>query len=116
MVSGAPVPGENLVQGFGLGRVAREPVEDEAGLAVGLFDALFDEAEHDLVGHESAGVHDHFRFLAERRTVGHCFAEDIPRGDLGNLVLLNQHLRLRTFTSTGRSKQHNPLGHRDDPP
>lgn len=50
---------EHVVEALGLGDSARETVEDEAGLALGVvLELALDHANHDLVADETALVHD----------------------------------------------------------
>ena len=53
-------------------------------LRVRLRDALLDHAEHDVVGHELAGVHDLLGLLPERRLVGDGSRSRSPVETCGN--------------------------------
>src|SRR5205814_6069556 len=58
--------GGDLVEGLRLWDRPGEAVEHVAPtVSVGLLEALGDDADHDVVGHEAALVHDLFRLQAE---------------------------------------------------
>ena len=85
---------------------AWETVQQEALAAIFLSDALFDQRDHQLIGHQLAGVHDLFRLLAQFTAGLHGCAQHITGGDLRNAVFLHDELSLSTFTSA-RSAQQN---------
>ena len=74
--------GLHLVQQFlkinRLLRSARESVEDKTIFGVRLRQAFTDNAQHDLVRYQVAGIHDRFRLEAESRAACHGFAQHIP--------------------------------------
>ena len=92
-------------QRLGLGDGAREAVEQEAVLAVVLGDALFDQAENDVVGYQTAGIHHFLGFQAQRGARFHRGTQHIAGGDLGNGKFFLDELRLSALTRTGRAKQ-----------
>ena len=81
---------------------AREAVEDEALLGVRILQALGDQADDDIVGHEVARVHERLRLLPQRRAGLYGSAQHVARGDVRRAELFNQLGRLRTLTSTRR--------------
>src|SRR5690606_28531264 len=97
---------QHLVQGLRLRDVAREAVHDEAVLRVRALEALADDAEHDLVGDQLAGVHRGLGLPAQRRAGGQRLAQQVAGGNLRYVVFLDQLLGLSPLARTGRSKQH----------
>ena len=63
----AAEPVERLAERVGLRARAREAVEDEAVARVVGADAVDDQVDHELVGHELAGVHEALRLQARAR-------------------------------------------------
>jgi hypothetical protein len=64
-------------EAIGLGDGAREAIEDEAAGGVGPCQTLADDAQHDVVGDQLAGVHDDFRRAAECRACGHGLTQQV---------------------------------------
>jgi hypothetical protein len=100
-----PLALEKRVERLGLRHRARKPVEDETVPRVRLVDALGDDADHDVVGHQPAAGHDVLRLEPDRRSGGDCGAQHIPRGKLNDAVLLNQPLRLRSLARPRRPEK-----------
>src|SRR5690606_9071473 len=96
---------QHLVQGLRLRDVAREAVHDEAVLRVRALEALADDAEHDLVGDQLAGVKRGLGLPAQARAGGQRLAQQVAGGNLRYVVFLDQLLGLRPLARTGRSKQ-----------
>ncbi len=92
-----PVAGEldHPVELLDLGEGARVAVEQEAGLGVGLVDAVADHRVGDLVGDVLAGVHVALG-LDGRAAVpcGDVGAEDVAGGDRRDAVVLGDELGL----------------------
>ena len=105
---------QHRAQRIGLRHGAREAVEDEAVLAVGLVDALGDDAVDDLVGNQVAAIHDLLGREAHRRPGGDRRAQDIAGRELRNTELLDQDLGLRALADARRSEKDQP--HRLRPP
>ena len=92
---------DDALEGFGLHDGAGEPVEqDTVLLDVGLGQALGDDAVHDLVGHESAGVHDGLGLLAQLGAVGHRGAQHVARRHVQRAVVIDQAQGLSALTRT----------------
>ncbi len=89
--------GEQHVECAGLGDVARIAVEDEALGGVGTAEPLADQAEHDVVRHERAGIHRRLGLLAEFGAAGHGVAQQVARGHLRDARVVAQSLRLGAF-------------------
>src|SRR6185295_12966183 len=98
---------EHSAQGLCLHDRAGKPIENEAALRVGLREPLADDAEHRLIVHQLAEVHEGLGMQAERRTVLHGGAQQIPRGNLRNGMAHGETLRLRALTRAGRAQQNN---------
>ena len=101
-----PVAGEKLVESVSLRQSARETVEDETGV-VAVFEFLFDQADHDLVGDEFARIHHGGDFLAHLRAGSPCRTQHITSGKLHHATLLHEALRLSSLARARRSKQNN---------
>ena len=88
------------VQSLGLGDGPGEAVQDEAVLAVILSQPLFDDADEDLIGHQLAALHVGFGLQAHLRAAPQRFAQHVPRGNGGDVVVLADDLRLGAFPSS----------------
>jgi hypothetical protein len=75
---------QQRVEGLGLGHRAREAVQHVARTGVGPREPLVHQADHDLVGHERALVHEALGLAPERRARGHRLAEHVAGGHLGD--------------------------------
>ncbi len=80
--SASPRSRQHAVERRGLRHGAREAVEDEALAGVGLLDALGDDADHDVVGHQAAARHDLLRLQADRRAGLHRRAQHVAGREL----------------------------------
>ena len=79
---------KHLVQHVGLLHGAREPVQNEAALAVWLVDAVFDDAHHHVVAHQLASLHQAGGLEAHRRLRGHGRPQHVTGGELGQVEQL----------------------------
>jgi hypothetical protein len=82
------------LHGVGLRDGAREAVEQEAVGAVGLGDALLDQADDDVVADQRAGVHHLLGGQAQRRAGLDGGAQHVAGGDLRDAVFLADEGRL----------------------
>ena len=89
----------------GLRDGAREAVEQEAVGAVGLGDALLDQADDDVVADQAAAVHHLLGRHAQRRAGLDGGAQHVAGGDLRDAVLLADHRGLRALAGAGRAQQ-----------
>ena len=80
--SEVPEVAEHRVELVGLGDVAREAVEQEAGRRVRLAEPVTHHRDGDLVGHQVAGVHVGLGQLAELGAAGDVGPEDVAGRDL----------------------------------
>ena len=77
--------GGDVVEGPGLCGGARETIEDVAARdRVVLLEPLVDDADHDLVADETAGVDDLLGHSTELRPLPHRGAQHVAGGDVGN--------------------------------
>ena len=88
------VAARDVLELAGLGHGPGEAVEDVARLRVGLAEPLLDDAEHDLVGHQLAAVHDGLGPLPELGTGPHRGAQHVTGRDVGYVVAHRQPLGL----------------------
>jgi hypothetical protein len=93
---------EELRKRLGLRDVAREAVENEAVLRVGLRQALADHGKHGGVVDEPSGIHRRFRLPAELRRSGDGRSQQIAGRNLRDAVSLHQPLRLRALARPRR--------------
>ena len=84
---------------------AREAVEEEAGGAVGLLDALGDQADDDVVAHQQAFVHHLLGSQTEWRAGLDGGPQHVAGGDLRNREAVLDELRLRALARARRSEQ-----------
>ena len=89
--------------GFRLGQGAGHPVQDVAFFTVGLADPFGDELHDDLIGNQTAAVHELFDLLAQLGAIGHGFSEHIPGRDGSNSQPLRKELSLGSLTGAGRA-------------
>ncbi len=94
------------VEGFGLGNVAGKSVEDEPVVGVRFGEAFADDAEDDLIADQLARIHGFLGPQSEGGACCHRRPQQITRGDLWDLVLLHQQLRLRPFPGPRCAEQY----------
>ena len=94
-----------LLHRIGLGNGAGKAVEQVALGAVRLLQALGDQPDDDVVGHEAAGFHDLLRLQAERRAGLDGGAQHVAGGDLRDAEFFGDEAGLGTFAGTGRAQQ-----------
>ena len=75
------------------------------GAGRGIGEAIAHQAYDDLVGHESAGVHDRLGFDAQRGAGLHGGAQHVAGGDLRDAIVLGQKGCLGAFAGARRSEQ-----------
>src|SRR5690606_31269398 len=98
---------ETIEQGFerrALGEVARISIEDETLARIRLGNALFQHAEYDLVGYQTARIHHRLRLHAQRGTGLDRSAQQVAGGYVWNCQFLLQRGRLSTFARTGSAE------------
>ena len=74
-------------------------------VAVVFLQAVFNQADNDVVGNQAAGVHDFFGFQAQRRLCFYRRPQHVARGNLGNAKFLGNKRGLRAFAGTGWTEQ-----------
>jgi hypothetical protein len=97
---------QQLLERARLREIARIAVEHEAGTGIVLAQALFEHAQHDVVGNEVAGFHDRLGLEAERRAGSDGAAQQVAGGNVGNLQMLAEAGRLRALARTGRAEKY----------
>jgi hypothetical protein len=95
---------ELVLERLGLRVVAREPVEQEAVVAL-LLDLVQDHRDHQLVRHELALVHVRGRLAAEFGLLLHVVAQQIAGRDVGEVEVLAQAGGLGAFTGPRRPEE-----------
>ena len=88
------------LQGVSLREGAGKAVEEEPARAVGLGDALLDEADDEVVAHQAPGVHDLLGGQTQRRAGLDCGAQHVARGDLRNAEALAEVGGLRALAGS----------------
>src|SRR5262249_54075141 len=91
---------------FGLGDVAREPVEQEPLHRVVLGETVADHANRDLVGYEVAGVHVLLRRDTQLRAFSDIRTENVTGGDLGDRPRRGDERGLRALACSRWSDQY----------
>ena len=84
---------------------AREAVEEEPVRLRVLRDRLLDQLHDDLVGDEAAGGDDALRLQAQLRLRRQLLAQQVAGGDVEEVELLDEGLRLRPLAGPGRAEQ-----------
>ena len=84
---------------------AREAVEEEPVRLRVLRDRLLDQLHDDLVGDETAGGDDALRLQAQLRLRRQLLAQQVAGGDVEEVELLDEGLRLRPLAGPGRAEQ-----------
>ena len=90
---------------LGLRHGSREPVEEEAVRAVGLRKSLGDDSGHQLVGHQSTGLHVLIGLLAQLGAIGDGLAQDGPGADVRDRTVGREALGLRALAGAGRTQE-----------
>ena len=89
-----------LLEGLGLGDRAGHAVQNVAVRAVRLLQALVDDADDDLIGHQLTGVHILLGLEARRSPILHGSTQNVASGDGRNIQLLLQNFGLSAFAGT----------------
>src|SRR5450755_2647147 len=95
---------EFLVERFRLCHSSRETVEYKAVCRVRMIDAIDDDRNHDVVGHEFSAVHDVFGADSRGRARGHRFAEHVSGRQLRDAKTRGDLRRLSTLSRAWRSQ------------
>ena len=98
MQSLMPSAPEHRLERLGLADGAREAVEQDAALGVGLVEALLDELVDDVVRDEVAGLEDRGDLLAEFAAGLDGVAQDVAGRDVRDAVLLGEGGGLGSLT------------------
>jgi hypothetical protein len=77
---------------------------EAGGVAVGE-DLLLDDLGDDLVRGQAPGLDDLLDLHAQFGSFGDLLPEDVPRGDVHQVVLLHQQFGLGALTGAGRAEQ-----------
>ena len=92
-------------QNVGLNVGARKSVEKKS-VGTGIVgDGFLDDLHDDLVGNQAAGGDDALGFEAQFGFAGHFLAQQVPGGDVKQIVFLDQEFRLGSFAGTRRTEQ-----------
>src|SRR3954469_22413578 len=105
-VEGLAEVGQRAAQLLGLRDGARETVEQETGLGVGLSQAVAHHGDGDLVGHQVAGVHVDLGLLAQLGLTADVGAEDVAGRDGRNAEPARDDLGLGPLAGPRRAQQH----------
>src|ERR1039457_6598511 len=96
---------QHPVECLRLGHGPGEAVQDHAPLGVGLRQPALDHADHQLVGHQGAALHDRLGLAAQLRPAGHLAPEGRPRGDVGGVGGDRHALGLGALPASGRAEE-----------
>jgi hypothetical protein len=100
---------EKVIQGDGLGKIAREPIQKPAPLM--LCEALMHDCQHKGITHELSASHDGLRFLTQGGACLHLCPEKIPRGQVKQVMGSGQFLGLGALTGTWGAEKKQALFH-----
>ena len=95
----------HLLQGLALSDGARHTVEDKALFAVRLCQALFHDADDNIVRHQSTGIHKTFCLFAHRRAFLDGGAQNVAGGNGRDAQLIAEDLCLGTLASAGSAQK-----------
>src|SRR5699024_6919679 len=104
LVQGGTLLLQHAVEGLDPRRSAGVAVEQAPARGVLLGEAVLDDGVGDLVRDVAAGGEDLLDLLPELRFVLDVGAEDVPRGDRGDGVVLGDTAGLSALTGTGRAE------------
>jgi hypothetical protein len=105
----------HAVQGLGLRDRAREAVEDEAVLGVGMREPVADQVDHQIVGDEPAGVVDRLHSVPDLGARRHGRPQHVPGGDVRDAVRRGDPLRLRSLSRALRAQEQDAHGYFKNP-
>ena len=97
--------GEHGVERLSLGQGPREAVEDRAAGLLGLWQALLDQGDDDLIGDQLAPLHDALDALAKLGARADGRAQHVAGGELDHALLTHQPLGLGALPRRRRSEQ-----------
>ena len=97
---------EHPVKRLSLCFVAREPIQDEALLDVGLVQPLSDDRHYDVVGDEIATVHDRLGLLAHLGSRGDRAPQHVASRELLVAPFVLKQFRLGTLSGARRSEKY----------
>src|SRR5215203_838276 len=87
----------DLVERVGLRRRPRKPVEHESGHRIRTRQPLAHDADDQVVTDQLTTLHHGLHRDPELGRAVHCFAQDVPRRDLGYPMLAGKPFRLRAL-------------------
>jgi len=102
-----PLPYRKVVavEGFGLGEVPREPVQNVAVARIFFFEALTNPVQNVFVGREVPTSNGLFDLEAKLRVPGDMIANDIAGRNMRDPVSLREQAALGSLTRTGRAEE-----------
>src|SRR5262249_9423047 len=101
-----PLGSQHFIQRFGLGDRAREPIQDEAALGIGLVDALGNQPDHDVIRDELSRLHDRLGLFADLGAGRDRSAQHVARGELPRPVAVLDALGLGALSGTRRTQKY----------
>ena len=103
---------QHVVERPRLGDRARKPVEHEAGLRIGLLQAIAHDRDNRLVIDQPARADDVLHRAAQCRSLGHRFAQHVAGRNLRDPVLPADEPGLGSLPRARRADHHEIQGHR----
>ena len=95
----------HLLQSFALSDRAGHTVKDKALCAVRLSQALLHDADDDIIGHQSTGVHKTFCLFAHRRAFLNGCTQNVAGGNGRDAQLIAEDLCLSSLAGAGGAQK-----------
>ena len=95
---------QHFLKCLSLRNIAREAIENKAVLAVWLIKAVSNHLDCDLIGNQRTGLQNGLYLFTKSCSIFNVIAENIPRSNVHDIILLCKNTRLRTFTGAGGAK------------
>lgn len=100
---------KHLVQGPGLDQSAGESIEDETEAAIGLLDAIANDADDDVIGNEPAGLHDGGGLESDLGLGGDGGTEHVAGGELRDREAVLDLGPVSALAGAGRAEQNHDV-------
>ncbi len=107
-VDGAPQAAQQLVERLRLLHVTGKSIKNESVAGIRAGNAFMDDAEHDFVADQLAGIHGELGLTAQRAALGYRLAQHVAGRDLRQLEFFFEQFCLGTLAGTGRTQQYDP--------
>jgi hypothetical protein len=103
MVNRFPHLGKDGLESLGLGNRSWKSIEDKTWIAIRCPQPLIDDTDDNLVWDKLPLVHKRLGFFSQVSSFLHGSPENIPSGDLRDVITVNDYLCLRPFSRPWRA-------------